>query len=156
MAGAVKFKYDKKALANVEKFFLEKHKINIGVLANKQRPEGFGSVELAMVHEFGSMIRHIPQRSFLRKTIVDRKNDFADEMSNNSEKIMQSIAKGNGEQFLQKSGALWVRYVMETFDREGPGWKALSPITIANRIKQSNKILQDTGEMKKSITFEVK
>ena len=173
----IDFKYDKNSIDNIEKFFNEKHKINIGILANEIRPDGFGAVELALVHEFGSFIRHIPQRSFMRKTLNDRKGDFQDDLIDNSEKIMIKIAKGNGEKILQKAGALWVKYVMETFDAEGPGWQKLADITLLNRrnyqvekekdskaspaellkrTRAGSKILQDTGEMKKSITFEVK
>jgi phage gpG-like protein len=140
---------------NIKKFFSESHKVKIGILANEERPDGFGSVELAAVHEFGSMRRGIPQRSFLRQTMVNRKEDFKAEIESNKDTIMQRIADGNGKQFLQKVGATWVKYVMETFDAQGPNWAPLSPVTIANRIKNSNKILQDTGEMKKSITFKV-
>lgn len=133
----------------------ESHAVKIGVLANNIRPEGFGAVELACVHEFGSQIRRIPQRSFLRKTQTTRMRDFKNEIAQNRQKIMESIAQGNGNQFLGKVGATWVRYVNETFDMEGPGWKPLSPKTIANRRLGSDKILQDTGEMKKSITFAI-
>lgn len=144
------------AIANIQKFISENAKIKIGVLANEQRDDShFGSVELACVHEFGSLIRGIPQRSFLRQTMINRKDDFKAEIEANKETIGKRIAAGNGDKVLEKMGATWVRYVMETFDNEGPGWSPLSPKTIANRIKKSNRILQDTGEMKKSITYMV-
>lgn len=149
------FKLDEQKLKNIENFLAKNHLVNVGVLANEIRPEGFGSVELAMVHEFGSQIRKIPKRSFFIMTMTNRMKDYEKEITANLPTIMRRIADGQGEQFLQKVGAMWVRYVMETFDAEGPGWDSLSPKTIANRRLGSDKILQDTGEMKKSITFKV-
>jgi phage gpG-like protein len=143
------------SIANIQKFISENAKIRIGILANEERPDGFGSVELACVHEFGSQKRGIPQRSFLRQTMVNRKDDFKTEIESNKETIMKRIASGQGDMVLQKMGATWQKYVLETFDNEGPNWAPLSPKTIAARIKNSDKILQDTGEMKKSITFMV-
>lgn len=144
------------AIANIQKFISENAKIKIGVLANEQRDDShFGSVELACVHEFGSIIRGIPQRSFLRQTMINRKDDFKAEIDANKDTIGKRIAAGNGDKVLEKMGATWVRYVMETFDNEGPGWLGLKKSTVDRRIKKSDKILQDTGEMKKSITYMV-
>lgn len=172
----INFKFDKQSLINIEKFFLDKRVVKIGVLADKIRSEGFGSVELALVHEFGSEKMNIPKRSFFIKTYMNRSKDFQNEINQNSEKILQSIAQGNVDQFFGKVGATWVRYVMETFDAEGPGWDRLSDITLLRRknfaivqkenpnasmeqllrkTRAGSKILQDTGEMKKSITFAI-
>ena len=143
-------------LLNIQKFIESNPRIKIGVLSNGAREDSdFGAVELAAVHEFGSQRRGIPQRSFLRQTMVNRKDDFKAEIESNRETIMKRIASGQGDAVLEKIGITWQRYVLETFSAEGPGWASLSPKTIARRIKKSNKILQDTGEMKKSITYAV-
>lgn len=170
------FKVDHKAIDNVESFLKANYKVKIGVLGGANHEGGIGAVELAAIHEFGSQKRHIPQRSFLRQTMVNRKDEFAASIQSNIQKIMESIARGDGLSFVMKIGAQWVRYVMETFAAQGPNWAPLSERTIRRRrnfkvakkknpelkgdalmqkARQGTKILQDTGEMKKSISFEV-
>jgi len=174
----VQFKYDKTALKNIEGFFAKQRTVKIGVLSSqwKENPDGeherkIGPVELAMVHEFGSAKRHIPQRSFLRLTMFNRMADFLRELDANHEKIKQRMAAGNYAQILSNIGATWVRYVVETFERQGPDWQALADRTLAARRavidveelkknpkappRPSNKILWVTGAMMRSITFEV-
>ena len=170
----VQFKFDKKALKNIEGFFEKDHYVKIGVLSNqwKENPDGkhqrkIGPVELAMVHEFGSAKRHIPQRSFLRLTMFNRMKDFIAELAYNHDKIKQRLAARNYAQILNNIGATWLRYVIETFERQGPGWAQLSPRTLAARrhvkdarhpklpARPSNKILWVTGAMMRSITWEV-
>ena len=181
MAGAIKFNYDKSKLDRIVKFFDSKKEVKIGVLSNewKQAPDKkwerkIGPVELAMVHEFGSTIRRIPQRSFLRKTMVLRSGDFKSEIEANRSAIMDNIANGQGYQFLAKVGATWRAYVLEAWNRSGPGWAPLSQRTIDMRrsvwtgkyladngkkrrreYAKSTKILWVTGALARSISFEV-
>lgn len=165
------------AILNIQKFIDQNAKIKIGVLSNEQRDDSeFGAVELAAVHEFGSQRRGIPQRSFLRQTMVNRKDDFKAEIESNRDTIMKRIASGQGDTVLEKMGITWRNFVLETFDAQGPGWAPLADSTIAQRknygvvaeknpnasrsslikkARKGSKILQDTGEMKKSIMYMV-
>ena len=174
-------------LKNVENFITKKPKIILGVLNNmthqgkKESSKdggggGIGRAELAAVHEFGSNEQNIPERSFLRKTMNERKDDFDSHLEKSRISILKSIANGGGEGVLQKFGMLWVRYIHETFDKQGPDWPQLSTVTLRrrknfdivkadnpnasmktliNKTRRGSKILQDTGELKKSIWFEV-
>lgn len=170
------FKINQEAIDNIAAFMAKNLKVKIGVLAGANHEGDIGAVELASIHEFGSQKRNIPQRSFLRQTMANRKEEFASFIDANKQKIMNEIASGNGAIVMEKIGVQWVRYVMETFDSQGPNWAPLADSTIRNRrnyavakkknpnlsgdalmkkARQGTKILQDTGEMKKSITFEV-
>jgi len=160
---AVVFNVDKKSIANIRKFLNGESQVKIGILNNEQRPEGFGAVELAMVHEFGSQSRGIPRRSFLATTMNNYKDQFEDEMMTNKAKIEKSISEGNMREFLGKVGAKWVGFVIETFQKQGPGWAPLSEFTLqARRDRKSGKnpaigtnALIDTGAMLRSVSFEV-
>lgn len=47
----------------------EKHThVAVGILQDVKREDGFSMVDLAMVHEYGSKKRRIPERSFIRAT----------------------------------------------------------------------------------------
>jgi hypothetical protein len=168
----IKFNFDKRQLQNIAKFFEKKHSVKIGILSKewKENPDKkwerkIGPVELGAVHEFGSQKRNIPQRSFLRKTMMTRKDDFKAEIYYNRDKMVRGIAKGNFSQFLEKVGITWRDYVLDTFDRQGPGWRALKKRTIRARRKEfnpatgkkeaSHKILWVSGALARSVDYEV-
>jgi phage gpG-like protein len=150
---AVDFKLDSATLDKLAKFVEKDCYVKVGVLNNEKREGGFGAVELAAVHEFGSVRRNIPKRSFLVKTMINRKDEFEREMKKNLSKLKELIASDGPEVVLGKIGSRWVGYVLLTFQAEGPGWAPLSPKTIAR--KGSDAILIDTGAMRRSITHEV-
>lgn len=149
----IELKLNTDILDSLREFATKDAIVKVGVLNDAARENGFGAAQLAAVHEFGSASRNIPKRSFLLKTMTNYKKEFEAEIKANFKKISESLVKNGPAQFLEKVGAKWVGYVQETFDREGPGWKKLKPATIA--AKGSDKILQDTGAMKRSITHEV-
>lgn len=149
----VEFEINSKVLDSLKQFATKEAYVKIGVLNDASRQDGFGAAELAAVHEFGSVSRNIPKRSFMMKTMKNYKGEFEQEIKDNFKKISEGLIKNGPVQFLEKIGAKWVGYIMETFDREGPGWKKLKPATIA--AKGSDKILVDTGALKRSITYEV-
>ena len=179
----VKFNYDKTALKNIAEFLVKKNEVRVGILSNQwsdsksaeARDREIGPVELACVHEFGSAKRKIPARSFFRKTMLNRRDDFISLISRMRSRILLQIAQGQGRAVLAKVGAQWVGYVIETFQAQGPGWAPLKPATIARRRpvwtgkyivnekgrsvrekKPSEKILWVTGALANSVNFEVK
>lgn len=167
-----KFNYDKQKLENIANFFGQKHSVKIGILSKewKENPDKkwerkIGPVELGAVHEFGSTKRNIPSRSFLRLTMNNRKDDFKAEIEANKQAMVDSIAAGNGMNFLEEVGITWRAYVLDTFDRQGPGWEGLKKRTKAMRRKvynpetkqeeASHKILWVTGALATSVSYEV-
>ena len=173
---SILFKYDKTKLDNITRFFNQKNEVRIGILSNRwsETAEGhddnFGPVEMGAVHEFGSTKRGIPKRSFLRSTMENRKGDFVTEIYQHRTEMIDSIANGQGQTFLAEVGATWKAYVFETFDRQGPGWLAISERTKNAReskwtgkmingkkeMKKSSKILWVTGALMRSVHFMVK
>ena len=163
----IHFKYDKQLLYNTQKFIKDKSKVKIGILGSsvKGNYEGIDAVELAAVHEFGSISRNIPERSFLRKTYINYIEQFKSEFIAHKEYIQKQIISGNAEKVLNQIGAKWVGWVIETFENEGPNWKPLSDARIAQRSRTKRAkgnvapehfpILRDTGALVRSITYEV-
>lgn len=160
-------KFDKKQLDNIKEFIDANHSVKIGVLATtKERTDTeFGAIALAAVHEFGSASRGIPERSFLRKTMANRKEDFKAACEAARDLNLEKIAAGKGDVFLNEVGMKWVGYVQETFVAQGPGWQPLSKRRIAQRsrtgrakgntAKEKFLILWDTGQLLRSINYEV-
>jgi len=173
---SITFNYDKTKLDNITRFFNQNNEVRIGILSNQwsETAEGhesnFGPVELGAVHEFGSTKRHIPKRSFLRSTMENRKGDFIAEIAKNRTKMVDAIANGDSQTFLEKVGAKWKAYVFETFERQGPGWLGLSDRTMSLRkavwtgklingkkeMEKSSKILWVTGALMRSVSYMVK
>lgn len=160
-------KFDRKQLDNIKKFIDENKTVKIGVLAStKERDDTeFGAIALAAVHEFGSPSRGIPERSFLRKTMANRKEEFKSAVEASKDIQLQKIASGNGDVFLNEVGMKWVGYVLDTFTAQGPGWDKLSDRRIAersktgraknNKAKEKFSILWETGQLVRSINYEV-
>ena len=180
-SSSVKFKYDRARLTNIAQFIASSPEVHIGVLSDqwegrppREKKNGFwgkwkteiGPAGLAAVHEFGcktKLFGHpvtIPQRSFLRLTMTNRATDFAARIYHGKDKIKERFANGEFRQFLGEVGAIWVGYVMDTFDSQGPGWAPLSEYTKSQRRevdgKISEKILWVTGALARSITWKIK
>ena len=150
---------------------LQKHYAKVGVLAAKNaRTEDDDNVDnayLAAIHEYGVVSQNLPARSFFRLTQEKRGEEMAAFIASNESGIMAQVMAGRTIDVLKKLGAKWVSYINECFETEGFGtWAPLSESTIeerrsrtpkAKRKKGFNpKILQDTGQLERSITFEVK
>lgn len=149
----IDFHLDSATLDKLAKFVDKEMYVKIGVLNNEKREGGIGAVELAAIHEFGSVSRNIPKRSFMLKTMTNKKDEFEAEIKKNLKRLKEVIINQGPEALLNKIGAKWVGYVLDTFEAEGPGWQLLKPATVAR--KGSDQILVDTGAMKRSITHEV-
>lgn len=124
----------------------------VGVTGDQgDRREGVDQVLVASVHEFGSTDGTIPQRSFIRSTIDQRRNDIADVQ----QKALRRVADGK----LTAEGAggiagAWVESAIKKKITDGdPGWKKLEASTIVR--KGSSKPLIDTGQLRASITHKV-
>ena len=110
--------------------------------------------ELGAIHEYGVPESGIPQRSFLRVPL-----------QTNADKLLKTIdndlkfSKTNTNQALGKLGAGGLSVVLEAFKSSGSGtWLKLSDKTKAKRKKKGigAKPLIDTGQLRQSITFEVR
>lgn len=149
---------------------LQKHYAKVGVLAAKNtrtgEDENLDNAGLAAVHEFGVISQNIPERSFFRLTQEKRGDDMRSFVAEQENNIFKRVAAGETIYVLKRLAAKWVAYINECFETEGFGtWPQLSESTLSNRLEKTPenkqkdfnpKILQDTGQLERSITFEVK
>lgn len=120
-------------------------KTNVDVVVGVLGSAGESEVIIAAVHEFGSQDGHIPQRSYLRSTIDDRRGEIFDLLELQLKKSKPEVAAG-------RIGMQVVSMVRERIrDRISP---ALKPATIKR--KGSDIPLIDTGRLLQSITSEVR
>jgi phage gpG-like protein len=147
---------------------LNTHEGKVGVLSgtvNKGRQKGdpLNNAELAAVHEFGTLAGNIPARSFFRLTEEKRAYAMNDFIVAQKDNILKKIMAGQTKNVMEKLCAKWLSYIHECFETEGFGsWQKLEKATLDAREKKRKdksqggvKILQDTGAMERSLTFEV-
>jgi hypothetical protein len=164
----VEYKFDKKKLETIIDFLSKSHTVKIGIVGSSEihvYDNGLDSVQLGLVHEFGSKKRNIPERSFLRKTKANYEDKFLADVYAAKEKIFKQISEGQGDKFLNQVGAKWVGWVHATFKAEGPGWPPHSDRNLARRQQTGRAkgntgpehwpLLQDTGALLRSISHEV-
>lgn len=123
----------------------------VGVTAKSNaRSDELTNADLAMIHEFGSPVHNIPERSFLRKPLI-----------NNAETVA-NLAKTAIGKFI--AGEISLEAALGYVGEEAKGISkeavtngispALKPATIKH--KKSSKPLIDTGQLLNSITYEVR
>ena len=123
----------------------------VGVTAKSNaRSDELNNADLAMIHEFGIPAHNIPERSFLRKPLI-----------NNAEAVA-NLAKNAIGKFI--AGEMSAAEALGVIGEEAKGISkeavtngispALKPATIKR--KKSSKPLIDTGQLLNSITYEVR
>jgi hypothetical protein len=110
----------------------------------------------ASVHEFGAPSRNIPQRSFLRATIDEKRSDLIARAARGAGRVLDAVSKGaNAQEATRKEldllGLFAVRAVRERIRSNIP--PPLKPETI--EAKGSSVALIDTGRMIQAITHKV-
>lgn len=152
---------------------LGKHYAKVGVLSAKNNRDndddsGMTNAKLAAVHEFGSRDGRIPERSFLRLTAEMRGDEMSEFIASIEKAIIEKVMKGKTKDVYNQLGAKWQEYIGECFETEGFGtWPEIADSTYwmkrerfdemyPNSKKEFNpKILQDTGQLERSIKYEV-
>jgi len=131
--------------------------VKVGVLASTgggqthDSKSGLSTIEIAAVHEFGSPAAGIPERSFIRRTMTEKKP----EIDKAIEKLAAQIVNGSldPEKAFAVLGQLGAAEVKKTIT-EGSGVPPpLQSETIAR--KGSSRPLVDTGRLLGSIGYEV-
>lgn len=125
--------------------FLKTHDVVIGIpKKNNAQHEASTNADIGFKHEFGV---GVPQRSFLKISLLKDRDKIV--------KSTQKFLTKNPKKTLELIGVHGQNSVLESFKTEGFGkWKALSERTKEH--KKSDKILIDTGQLRQSITFEVR
>jgi len=127
----------------------DKAHVRVGVLSDDSHGD-IGMIELAAIHEFGSEAAGIPERSFIRRTFRDRKEELTQLLHVLTHKIVTN--KMTILQALNTLGLWGANAVKQTITQSDIP-PPLKPSTIAR--KGSDKPLVDTGQLVNSITWKV-
>ena len=107
---------------------------------------------IGAIHEYGSVSNNIPARSFLRYPIKMRLGTM---LEKNKDTLTRSLVKGTYKQWLENLGFALEEIVNNAFETGGFGmWKPIEKQTA--RRKGSDMILVDIGQLKASISSEVR
>lgn len=126
--------------------------IKIGILGANMRSDGLSNAEVGAFHEFGTT--KIPQRSFLRVPITDHLGKTLESKGAFDEAALKEIVRsGSILLWLKKVAATAEGIVAEAFATNGYGkWKPWK----SGYTSKSGSILDDTGQLRNSITTQVK
>ena len=145
-----------KALNKISDFLDSKLTGKIGILGSESSREddGINNAELGLVHEFGSVKKGIPMRSWLRYPIIHNTGAIIKKISKFKNKIEQDVQDGNGqERLMEKLMGTLESVIQKAFSTAGFGtWKPKEP-TKKNKGKTSPLIM--TGEFRKSVSWEI-
>lgn len=155
--------FSDKGLKNLDALFGSRRYVKVGVLAgqkNQRDDNTQNNATIGAVHEFGSITKKIPKRSFIRNPLTG--------MSNREEVFEKAVSgfnygmeSGNFVSFWDALGSSLVEKILDAFDQSGPGWAPLSESTIAARKRRHSrkgggeKPLIDTGQLRRSISYKV-
>jgi hypothetical protein len=129
---------------------LEKGHVNVGILASVGQHEDsdLTVAQVGFYHEFGTV--KTPERSFIRSTIEDKSKEIKKLARQQSKLVLNG--KTTLEVGLGKLGAFTAGLIQEKFTSND--WPANTEATIA--LKGSSKPLIDSGQLRQSISYEVK
>ena len=119
-------------------------------VANKNIDGNVTLLEIAASNEFGVPEKGIPARSFIRAPI----NLFEEKIYKSMDKHL-NVSKIDTNKALGVLGATATSVILEAFKTRGFGkWKENSDLT--KLLKGSDSPLVDTGQLRQSITWEIR
>ena len=130
--------------------------VKVGVLASKGGGEpneaGVTMVELAAIHEFGAPAAGIPERSFIRRTMKNKKRAIGEVTAMLARKLLDQRGF-TVRSALEVLGVFAATEVKKTITEGEHVPPPLAPATVA--AKGSSRPLVDTGRLVGSINHEV-
>ena len=126
--------------------------VKVGILAEKNARTGVGesNASIGLVHEFGSYVRHIPERSFIRMPLRHKQTEMVHEI----QRIIGEHLFTGIRPFLKKVGMVAEGAIGEAFATGGFGsWAPISKKT--EKRKGTDAILIETSQLQRSITSKV-
>ena len=151
-------KYDLKKLDKLVNDLNSDYYIKVGIIGDKTNRNSNDSTnaEIGFIHEFGSVTKKIPARSFLRMPLFTKSQDIIKD-AGNWMRIAIKQDKFTKIKTLKQIGKICENYIREAFSSGGFGkWAPLSQKTIDNkRGANKNKILVDTMQLRDAITSEI-
>jgi hypothetical protein len=175
MAKQTQIKVDLSGLNDLIKSFGKDHYTKVGILGGKaaekhkkaettilksgksvrhagHEDSPFTNAEIAVVHEFGSVNRGIPQRSFLRMPIEFKKRDLIRFLG--SSKIKELFEAGEIKNIFKYLGVEAENIIRDAFHSRGFGqWALNSAATI--KMKGSDSPLIDTSQLQRAVSSTV-
>lgn len=130
-------------------------RVRVGILGSGKRRRGdsLSNAEIGKIHEFGSISRKIPARSFLRVPLRKNTDKLLGVLQDNIV-AKQALSEGNATLALELLGVKGEAIVLGAFRNNGYGtWARLKPSTLEK--KRSNKPLIETGQLRRAITSKV-
>jgi hypothetical protein len=130
--------------------------VRVGVLSSKggSEPHGEGGlslVEIAAVHEFGSTDGHVPERSFIRRAMVEHEGEIVKKQAELSKAVIAGTK--SVDTALDELGVFATALVKKTIGTGASIPPTLKDSTVAR--KGSSRALIDTGQLIGSINHEV-
>lgn len=145
---------DTKALDKIIAACKTAPKIKIGILNNGRRQgTDLTNADIGASHEFGD--DKLPQRSFLRVPLTDHLGKFLDKSEFfDKESMAKVLSEKDLKPWVEKIAIVAQSVVLEAFASQGfgkwPQWQ------IPGYKNNTGMLLQDTLQMRNSITYEVK
>lgn len=130
-------------------------KTRVGILgedaSKKEEGSNYTLSEIGAVHEFGSIKRNIPKRSFLKMPLELKVFDWVKE---NAWKYKELLEKNKVENWYDSLGLIAQTIIQRAFTTRGFGkWAPNSEKTI--KMKGSDMPLINTSTMRRSISYKV-
>jgi phage gpG-like protein len=130
----------------------KKSHVSVGIVQSEKKHPGspYSVAQIAAVHEFGSDDGRIPQRSFIRSTYDENLKDNVTFLKQLQAHVL--LGKLSKAQALTTLGEVVSKQMVEKING-----RELQPNQSATiKRKKSSTPLVDTGQLKGSLTFEVK
>ena len=155
-----------KAVNKIADYFDGSYSTSIGIIGSKNTRPAEGDIDnagLGLVHEFGSIIRNIPPRSWLRMPITNNVEKILKDVRSQKNKIEKGVVQNDDPKFLYNVlGQSADAQIQEAFDSAGFGtWQQKQSATTdtGNFLDPSDSEnpspLIDTGEFRQSIIYKV-
>lgn len=155
----INFKLDDEEIKKAINELGKQISVKVGILGSdgskqvKDDDNELGKITMATlgaIHEFGSPKVNIPARSFIRMPLETK---FKEELSRNKG-FKQALSELDITKLNNEVGLTATVVINDAFESGGFGqWAPLKPMTIM--MKGSDKILIDTGDLRRSISYEV-
>jgi hypothetical protein len=149
--GDSEIKTDFKDLDLMIKKLAKKASVKVGILGSATYEGGATVAGIGAVHEFGYPEGGIPERSFIRVPLQTRGSEIEPIIKKKLK--AGDLVRGDIKGILNIIGLAAVGIVVDSFDESGPGWPDITERT--KKRKKSSKILIDTGELMKAISYEI-
>lgn len=143
-------KYIERELKKIKKAYVE-----VGIRGNELAPNGTRIVDYALANEFGSPKNNIPARSFFRTTVDDKKDEWLDNLQQQTDQIFDLRAP-SAVVVMSRVGAMAVGDIKDKISGDLP-----PPNAASTRRKKGGsedavtRTLIDTGAMRSSVGYKL-